>query len=337
MLCIKPINIILLAGGMLAAGCAPEGRAVTPSPALISPQPGQLTPYLSPSPTATATPPDPSTPTPLPSPTATPRTHVVKKGEDLSGLALQYRIPLEEIIAANPTVNPRAMSVGTVLVIPLSKTPEPTQPSDGKSALQTPTAVPVEAQPVSCTRVQDGGVWCFQLVRNPQSFPLEGLTAVFRLSGSQEGAPLTQTAFLPLDTLPPGASLPLAAYFPPAQAAALAAPLRASSEIIAALPNPDDGRYLQGHVENMKVLLSPDGLSAAVSFTVMLDTADSQAQRVWAAAVAYDENGRVVGVRRWEKKEGPPLASGQGEPVQMNLFSISGPIAKVEILPEIRP
>jgi len=44
--------------------------------------------------------------------------HVVQRGETLSGLALRYGVTIDGIVALNPRVNPRALRLGTELVIP---------------------------------------------------------------------------------------------------------------------------------------------------------------------------------------------------------------------------
>lgn len=47
-------------------------------------------------------------------------------------IALYYGITLDELKAANPEVNPNAMSLGTVLLIPVT----PTAPSSQRTPLQ---------------------------------------------------------------------------------------------------------------------------------------------------------------------------------------------------------
>lgn len=69
-------------------------------------------------------------------PTATPILHVVKSGDTLSGLALQYDVPAEDIVAANQIQNPNFLQVGAELIIPVGGvlqvtatiTPMPTAP-----------------------------------------------------------------------------------------------------------------------------------------------------------------------------------------------------------------
>jgi LysM repeat protein len=276
-----------------------------------------------------------STPSPLPSVTPTPLTHVVAKGEDMSGIALRYRVDLAELIKVNPTVNPRFMSIGTVLIIPTSGTPQPTGTA-AASPQQTPTPVGVSIGSVSCMPARDGGLWCFQLFRNEQNAPVEGLRANIILSDAA-GKTLSQTASLPLDLLPPEHSLPLIAYFAQAEVDQLEGDPRATSELLSALPNRDDGRYLLCSVQQPKVMISEDGLSAEVTLEVQVDQADSNARRIWVAAVAYDAEGQVNGVRRWEKPNDNQVPTGQSEPVTMRVYSAAGEIHRVELLAECRP
>jgi len=230
--------------------------------------------------------------------------------------------------------------VGTTLIIPQS-VPEVTQAPEGVTGQDpgteplTPTPPPVEVGNMTCTRVEDGGVLCFQPVRNILPFTLEGLSAVFRLSDQQGHINLEQTAFLPLDTLPAGVSLPLTAYFPPNQAERLAPPYQFNSDVRSALPGADDGRYIPAQLENLQVLIAENGISASASANVIIEA--KTAKRVWVAAVAYDAAGNVVGVRRWEKQDTRPLENGQKLAITLNIYSVSAPIARVALVAEVRP
>jgi LysM repeat protein len=53
-------------------------------------------------------------------------THVVAAGDTISGLALQYDVPGEDIIAANQLENPNFLQVGMQLIIPIGGIPEVT-------------------------------------------------------------------------------------------------------------------------------------------------------------------------------------------------------------------
>ena len=59
------------------------------------------------------------------------------------------------------------------------------------------------------------------------------------------------------------------------------------------------------------------------------------ASQVWVAGTAYDDAGRVVGVRRWEWDDG--LAAGGSIPFEFMVSSIGGKIARVEFAVEARP
>jgi LysM repeat protein len=105
-----------------------------------------------------------ATPTPRPeavaqstqsvvAPTAKPTVHVVQAGDTISGLALRYDVPEEDIIAANNLQNPNFLQVGMELIIPVGGvsqatatfTPAPTAtdtpiPFEPPSAEMTATA-----------------------------------------------------------------------------------------------------------------------------------------------------------------------------------------------------
>ena len=322
----------------LLAACAPAGvpgQSITPTPGITFD--GQLTPYHASTSTSRVTARPEETFTPLPSPTPTPRTHQVKKGEDLGGIAYQYRVTVPELMAANPKVNPNAMSVGTLLTIPPSKTQMPTASPNPSAPSPSLTPIPLETGQLRCIRDQSQGIWCFLPVRNNQTFTLESISAVFQLASSGGALPLTRTAFLPLDLLPPGETLPLAAYFTPQEAQSLNGPFQASSTLLTALTGADNGRYIDTQLENEKVMISADGLSAAISADVRLKPEDAKAKRVWVAVVAYDAQGQVVGIRRWENGSGQVLQNGAALPVAVNIYSVSGSINKVSLIAEARP
>ena len=112
--------------GLGAAQLVSTGQAVPtvdPSRLLTSaPSPSSPSPITTPRPTATPTSPATSAPTatPSPSPTsgATPRTHVVARGETLSVIAAAYGTTVEAIVELNQLENPDRIVVGQVLLIP---------------------------------------------------------------------------------------------------------------------------------------------------------------------------------------------------------------------------
>jgi hypothetical protein len=253
------------------------------------------------------------------------------------GIALRYGVTLEELKAANPDVNPNFLSVGAVLVIPQSRTPQPS----AEPVASTPA--PVELSPVHCTPEQDGGAWCFLQAYNPQNTALESVSAMVRLTDEKAQKILTRPAYLLLDRLPAGESLPLQVYFPPEDTAQLSRPLLAGADLLTALPGAEDGRYLPLKLDKQVVKISEDGLSASAGLEVSLGLENSKAARLWVLAVAYDAQGNVIGARRWENGSadssvsGGPLVSGETQSVSFSVYSIAGPIDHVAIFAEARP
>ncbi len=318
---------LVLAGLLILAACAPSRpRSIATFTGLA-----KLTPYRSPTssltPRASSLPTGspPPLPTFTPSVTPTPFMHVLTNDDTLFGLALKYGVSLAAIETANPELNPNFLSVGKSVIIPIQATPAPTQ-------APTPTPVPVRLGAPACYPTADGGLWCFALAANDQPFGLENLSAWISLDNSNGQILAGQAAILPLNRLPPGATLPLAAFFPPpAPAGAVPSVEQTNSLVIPA----GDARYLTATVLVNAVDILPGGLQANVQGDVSLPATTRPASVVWVAVTAYDTSGQVVGMRKWEAAE--PLQPGARLPFTVTVYSLGPAIARVEALVEARP
>ncbi len=282
----------------------------------------KLTPYLTPTePQLQQT--QAVSSTPLIVPTPTPTLHVVVSGETMSSIAVRYGVELAAVIAANPQVNPNTMSIGTKLTIPSQ--------SGAGFAGSSATPVPMTVGPLICNRSREGGIWCFLLVKNEQKFPVENIFAHILLGNNQTGQVLDQLTTAPLNILYPGKAFAISAYF----STAIPDPFQTSYELVSALQVQDgSSRYLETKVENQQINIASNGLSARISGDVSLTDPSASATQVWAAAFAFDAQGRVVGIRRWE---GPAaLPAGQKITFSFQVYSTGSAITLVEVLAEAR-
>jgi LysM repeat protein len=294
---------------------------------------GTLRLYLTDTPTASITPPLFKSPTPTPTATATPTpiTYKVRDNDDMYGIAFRYGISPQALMTANPTVNPRAMGPGTVLIIPVTLTPAntgtPTAPGP------SPTSIVSISRAPDCYPALDGGVWCFLLVKNERTVAIESITGTIRLAagdGQSEQKSFEQAATTLLDILSAGESAPLVAYFPPPVPAILSP----GGEVTLALPLPEnDTRYLPATVQDKQVTIAPDGKSAGV--TGHLALASGQASQVWIAATAFDASGAVVGVRKWEASSS--LTPGNLLAFDFQVYTLGPLIDSVTLQVQARP
>lgn len=145
----------------------------------------------------TASPAPSSTPLALPSSTVThsptPRQHLIQSGETLLGIALRYDSTVAALLALNPNVQPRFLTIGTLLEIP--------PPIDTPVALtQTTESVPanLEVQHWDCQ--PNGPAWvCGGWLKNYSTTPY---------------AAIELAAFLPNTAIPQttvGTALPILA------------------------------------------------------------------------------------------------------------------------------
>lgn len=75
---------------------------------------------------------------PLLTPLKTSIVYIVQPGDSLSGIAIRFNIPLEELMRANGITDPDHINAGQRLIIPAGSVPEPTRP---------PTATPLPFEP----------------------------------------------------------------------------------------------------------------------------------------------------------------------------------------------
>ena len=137
------VGLVLIFGLL---GCIPGDASPSPT---ITPRLG-LVPYSSPTPEPISSPTREIliTPTIAASPTPTPLTYEIVAGDTMLAIALRYGITLEELLAANPDLNPRALSVGTELIIP-SGDAVPSLPV-------TATPISIITRPADCYSAGDG-------------------------------------------------------------------------------------------------------------------------------------------------------------------------------------
>lgn len=259
--------------------------------------------------------------TPLPSPT--PFTYTIQSGDTISSIALKFGVSMDDLQAANPEISPNAMSIGQVIKIPS----DPENPSGEP----TPTPASFTVQQIECYPTADKGMWCFILAHNDFSESMENVSAQVSLVDENNVALASQTALLPLNLLPPNTSLPLSVFFPPE----IPIDVRPQVQILTAIRLlPNDTRYIPATIHNTLVQVDAGGHSAHVTGVVLSQSQDQTASQVWVAGTAYDERGRVVGVRRWEWKDG--LAAGGSLPFEFWIASVGGRIARAEFAVEAR-
>jgi LysM repeat protein len=297
----------------ILAGCT--AKTSRPGPDL-----GQPKPYWTATPTRTPSVIPVLTEVLLPSPT--PFFYTVRLGDTLIGIASRFGVSLEALQAANPSVQPTALTVGTQLVIPTgNELPgEPTSTPAGLALLQA-----------RCWPEAGGGLWCFALYQNGFAEAVENLSAQFVLLDAQGRGLASQVGYGLINVLPSGQAMPMAVHFagpvdPPAGVRV--------QQLTANRLLPGDLRYLPVQVENSLVNLDPGDSTARLSGRVVLGGSGT-ANTVWVLAVGYDLAGNVVGVRRWEASS--PLAAGGNLAFGFLLSSLGPAIARVDFLAEARP
>jgi len=263
------------------------------------------------------------TPTPiftatlLPSPTSTPRSHSVKLGETLGGIALIYNVSLDSILKINPEVNPNTMTVGMTILIPAE-----TQVPGNQTPFPTPIVMPVTNLHCSSDSIQ--GVWCFGTIENVSDSIQESVVINVNLADQQATALFSQKALLPLNVLFPGEKLPFAVYFSPI----MPDPFQFSAQFSSSIPIDDSiNQYRRVEISDQQYVVNSSGF-AQVKGSYELPENTS---KIWILGVGFNESGEIIGIRKWESTE-----SDAGS-FDFNIYAASGQITDVQIFAEAQP
>jgi len=312
--------VLLFLLGLSACNAAEQTGTVQPGTTQ------KLTPYHTATltPTVTSTPEGLPTSTHAPTATPTPRVYKVQANDTLLGIASYFGLTLAELQAANPGVQPALLAIGTELIIPAA------------AAVAATATVPAPASSYAvnmldtrCMLSLTGGYHCFALVANAEDFALANLTAEFTLTDAAGAERLSRTVALPLNQLPADARLPFYTYFNPPvftdakPAAELLTVTAASDENVKAVPLVFEGT---------KVMISADGIAATVSGNARLAQEGSASGSYTLVGVAYDVEGRVVGIRRLSGESG--WSASTDIEFSLTVYSTGGKIDSVEIFGE---
>ena len=313
---LKPQRLILLVSLPLflcvACSSPPKHEEATLAPTAI------LTQFASPSPTLLL---ETATSADLDLPTATPFVYSIQENETLVGLAERFGVSLDGILAANPGVDARFLSVGQEILIPAGNE----QFVDGE-IVATPTPLPLDTAMVACYSSAANELTCLLAVENDTAGDVENVAGVVQLFDAEGSFLASNAAVAPINLLPAGARIPLIAYWSNQPEGWHSA----SGQLVTAFPAADGGeRYLEVELLNSEIQIAADGLSAFAEGAAQV-AGGQDAGSLWILAVAFDEEGNAIGYRRWE---------GAGDEVEFefHVYSLGPDIATVELYSEARP
>jgi LysM repeat protein len=302
------------------AGCA----ATQPSPTSAST--ATLRPYhTGTAPTLGAS---AATVAPLPTmgPSPTPQTYSVRANDTLLAIALAYGLTREELLAANPGLNPDLLSIGQQLLIPAPGGQGTATP------IPTPTPLPLRTAQPRCFPTATGGLWCLVSVTNTTEGPVEGLSGLLTLIDRGGEPLLTVPVYPPLDLVPAARTMVLAAYLSP--------PVPEYGRVVAALTmavavQQAESRYASLDWSVVRDQPSSDRRSWDAEIQIRLPADSATLWRVAVAVLAFDDQGDVIGFAKWEADEA--LKPGEQSKTALTVFSLGPTIDRIEVLAEAMP
>ncbi len=261
--------------------------------------------------------------TQISSPTPTPFTYTVVEGDTFTTIAFHHGVKLSDLIAANPDIDPNFLIVGISITIPIK---------NNNSTIQlNPTPIPLKTKFPVCYRNQIDGLWCFAQIINTQPYDVENISAEFILSSKSSNEEISQVVFSPLYVLDSESQIPLMAYFEPPTPA----DIQIEIKILSVIPKSNEaGRYLTPRIENESIQISENYLKADVEGEIYI-LENLEARQIWILGVAYSQDGRPVGFRKWAASS--PLPAGEKESFRFIVYSLGPLIDNIELQIEAHP
>jgi LysM repeat protein len=261
--------------------------------------------------------------TPTLAPTPTPRTYTVREGDTFGSIAAKFGITVDELMRANPDLNPNAIPIGQVLVIPA--------PSAGAETPQpSPTPAELGISAPACYDQPSGGRWCLVLVENPGPDSAVGVLFRFSLYPSAAADPsVSHEVGLPLTVLPAGERTVAAAFFAPQEARDAIVRV----ELISAVQTAETPEILPLTVQSENAEVFSDGVEVSVEFQVASPDGAS-AKRLDAVLALLDSAGRPVGFRILRSQG--EWAAGPAHRLTLSAFVLGGRMETYELLIQAR-
>ena len=254
-----------------------------------------LTPTLRRMPTTTPLPLIPGAPTntppPLPTlpPTPAPVAYKIQKGDTLIAIASKFNVSLEAIDKLNPGLNPANLQPGQTILLP----PDTQGLAAASIPLPAITPLPITLGTFYCSPTPSSSVICLSEYKNTGDAPILNLSAQVNLLNADNSPGANAVAYSPLDVIPIGVSVPLAAMFP--QAALSSNRVASSAMLTAESASALAERYVMLNVSGVA------GSSSSSGFIIngsVINPASVEVKSVVIVATVYNAAGAVTSYRK---------------------------------------
>ncbi len=309
----------LLLGSLVLGAC---GRILQPPPPTeVAGVPATSTDTPRPTPTRRATfTPVPATPSDTPTPTVTPTPiiYVIQKGDTLIPIARKFGVTVQEIQEANGITDPRRLSIGQEIIIPLNVE------ETGPTIVPTPTPVALQIQGLGFHRTPADSLWSLGEVVNLSGQPAEEVQVQITLHDEQGQLLASGAAFTQLDILATGGRAPFAILFtaPPTSFA------QYQTRVLGGVPSTHLGPRYPDLVVVEDYGEWVDDSNYQVRGQVH-NSGQADAEQVVVVITLYDEEDHVVGSRTVEISADLFLV-GARAPFEVTLTPL-GPVARYDV------
>ncbi len=230
--------------------------------------------------------------------------YIVRPGDTLLGIALDFGVDIGLLRDYNPDVNPRSLQVGQQILVPSGVTPSPTSKA----------VVPLVVNPLNCAVTLVNSLACLGYIHNPQTYPVGNIRIRLQLFDQQQQVVAEKYTSIHQMVLLPGQSAPFSALF---QAETHQGYTSASASVESAVANP----AIQGQLVTLAVANEYNRFTGGYFewFATIHNPTDYATAPVSLILTLLDANQQVIGYRYATTAAG--LAPGEQMPVELRALA----------------
>jgi LysM repeat protein len=222
-------------------------------------------------------------------PTPAPVAYKIQTGDTLIAIASKFNVSLEAIDKLNPGLNPGNLQPGQTILLP----PDTQGLAAASIPLPAITPLPITLGAFYCSPTPSSSVICLSEFKNTGDAPILNLSAQVNLLNADSSPGANAVAYSPLDVIPVGVSVPLAAMFP--QASASSNRVASSAVLTAESASALADRYVMLNVSGAA------GSSSSSGFVIngnVINPASAEVKSTVVVATVYNSVSAVTSYRK---------------------------------------
>lgn len=226
---------------------------------------------------------------PPPDPIPTPHVYIIKENDTLLDIALRLDVPFDDLLRANPNIDPSVLQIGQEIIIPADGTLIDTADVE---------VVLIDVDAPICTVTSAEGVICLGIVTNNQTQPIQQVSVEVQLFDEDDQVLAEETALIEQAFISPGELAPYHVLF--AEVVGETVSRVTAQQVSGILTDTLDSHFAQLEAESASLLAENDLYQFSAQ---LVNRSEGTVARPRVVITLLDDANRPYGYRIWDGTE----------------------------------